>query len=343
MDFIKKESDKIADSAEIKKLEKLDELEKHVLAGAQITDAQIELLCTWDEKNIEALNNAAYRIREHYFGKSITFCGIVNAKSGVCSEDCKFCAQSKHYKTKSTITPFLSTAEIVEKAEVLYEAKASRYGIVTSGKGLDENDITKLVTAIKDVKKTGMIVDISVGIQDKKTLSLLKDAGAEGYHHNLETARSFFPKICTSHDYEEDVQTVADVVALGFYVCSGGIFGLGESFADRVELAKTLTELQVDSVPINFLHPIAGTPLAERAILSVAEALKIVALYRFMLPKKHLRICGGRHTVFQTEESQRLLFLSGASGMMIGDYLTVAGDSAIKDTKRAEALALAIN
>ncbi len=182
-----------------------------------------------------------------------------------------------------------------------------------------------------------MLPDLSPGILDWAQLKTLKDAGLKGYHHNLETSASFFPRMCTTHAYEEDVAAVRAGIEAGLYVCSGGIFGIGETWDDRVELALLLRELGVQSVPINFLHPIPGTPLEYRHTLSPEEALKIVALYRFILPDRALRICGGRLAVFGQERKQELLG-SGASGLMVGDYLTTSGgdvESDLREIKHA--------
>ena len=176
----------------------------------------------------------------------------------------------------------------------------------------------------------GLLADTSCGILGRDELEALKRAGCSGYHHNLETARSFFPGVCTTHDYEEDVRAVRLARQAGLYVCSGGIFGLGETWAQRAELALTLRELDVQSVPVNFLHPIPGTPLAHRPPLDRVEASKIVALLRFLLPDKHIRICGGRQTVFGPEHPVEPLE-AGASGLMIGDYLTTTGLDAARD------------
>ena len=176
----------------------------------------------------------------------------------------------------------------------------------------------------------GLAPDLSPGIHDRPQLKTLKYAGLKGYHHNLETSASFFPSMCTTHAYEEDVKAVRTGIEAGLHVCSGGIFGIGESWDDRVELALLLGELKVHSVPLNFLHPIPGTPLENQPVLSPEEALRIVALFRFLLPDRQIRICGGRPTVFSEARKAELL-QSGASGIMVGDYLTTRGGSVRSD------------
>jgi biotin synthase len=197
---------------------------------------------------------------------------------------------------------------------------------------------------VRLVRETGLAADVSVGVLSRERLQRLKDAGLSGVHHNLETARSFFSQICTTHSYEEDVEAVRLALSEGLFVCSGGIFGLGESWAQRAELALTLRELGVQNVPMNFLIPIPGTRMAHRPVLSPAEALKIVALYRLMLPRAHLRVCGGRGAVFGPAggPGQGELFDSGANGIMVGDYLTCAGTPPEADLRLAAALGLAV-
>jgi len=198
-------------------------------------------------------------------------------------------------------------------------------------------DLHGFAESVRRVAALGMAPDLSPGILDHSQLKTLKDAGLKGYHHNLETSASYFPRMCTTHTYSEDVGAVQAGIKAGLHVCSGGIFGIGESWDDRVELALLLRKLGVQSVPMNFLHPIPGTPLENRPVLKPEEALKIVALYRFLLPDRGLRMCGGRLTVFG-EAGKRELLVSGASGIMVGDYLTTKGGavrSDLEDINRA--------
>lgn len=273
---------------------------------------------------------AARDIRIERIGRTVSLCAIVNAKSGRCSENCAFCAQSAHHETNAPVYPFMSPAQVAQAAESMLHMGARRFGIVTSGLSPSGKDFNNLLESVRAVAKLGMEADASCGVLTRDQLAVLKNAGLKAYHHNLETARSFFPKICTTHDYERDVQTVSDAVAVGLYVCSGGIMGLGESWDQRAELALTLRELGVPSVPMNFLLPIPGTPMGTRAPLSSEEALKIIALFRFLLPDAHIRICGGRQIVFG-QNSGILPLEAGASGLMIGDYLTTKGLDAKAD------------
>ena len=269
------------------------------------------------------------KVRRRHKGMEVNLCSIVNAKSGLCKEDCSFCAQSIKYPTDVSEYPMASPEELVEAAEKAASAGAREFSIVTSGTGVEkEKDLAALTAAIKAMKgAVPMERCASLGILKRETLKKLKEAGLESYHHNLETGRSFFPKICTTHSYDDDVAVVKAAKEEGFYVCSGGIFGLGEKWAHRVELAATLKELDVDSVPINFLNPRPGTPLEKAKHLTPLACLRIIALVRLMMPTKDIVVCGGRPEALR--ELQPLIFAAGANGMMIGDYLTTPG----RDTK----------
>jgi len=306
-----------------------DVLSGALLAGGELDRFVQAVAGAADEALSELLVSAAV-VRKAYLGRTVSLCAIVNAKSGRCSENCAFCAQSAHFATNAPVHPFLEPAEIERAARAMRDMGARRFGIVTSGLSPSGADFDRLLESVRAVAALGMQADASCGVLTREQLTRLREAGLRAYHHNLETARSFFPSICTTHDYEEDVAAVRDALAEGLYVCSGGIFGLGESWEQRAELALTLRELGVQSVPVNFLHPIPGTPMESRTPLSPEEALKIVALLRFILPHAHVRICGGRQTVFGQSRGLEPL-QAGASGLMIGDYLTTRGLDAQAD------------
>ena len=261
-------------------------------------------------------------LREKRFGRRVRLCSIVNAKSGRCAEDCRFCAQSAAWPTGVDEYPLKTPEEIVAEAKQAKPWGAREFSIVTSGKGLKKEAeieaVCRAVLAIREEAK--LLTCASLGIVDDRTLARLKAAGLNKFHHNLECAKSFWPKICTTHPWEEDVAVVKRAKALGLEVCCGGIFGLGESWAERTELAETLRELQVDSAPLNFLNPIPGTPLENATWLTPLECLKIIALFRLMLPATRLQVCGGRH--LNLRDFQSWIFAAGADGMMIGNYLT---------------------
>jgi len=266
----------------------------------------------------------ACQILDHYLGQGVRLCAIVNAKSGRCPEDCAFCAQSAHHQTQVEAYPLMDPQEILHRAQAAKAMGARRFAIVTSGKALTEKELAKAVEAIRLIKKeTGLIPCASLGMITKKAALQLKAAGLNRFHHNLETARSFFPWICTTHAYEEDLDTLRTAKEAELQVCSGGIFGLCETREQRLELAYTLKEMEVDSVALNFLDPIAGTPLESSQALAPLEHLRFVALFRFILPDKDIRICGGRE--YGLRDLHPLVFWAGASGIMIGNYLTTTG------------------
>lgn len=267
----------------------------------------------------------AARIRDYFVGSTVHLCSIINAKSGRCPENCAFCAQSAHHQTGVEVYPLVDEDEIVRCATLAEKNGAGCYGIVTSGTRISQGEeLDRVCRAVGRIKsETGISPSCSLGIMDQATAIRLRDAGMETYHHNLETSRSFFPQICTTHDYEDDVATIRAAKNVGLKVCAGGIFGLGESFAQRIEMALTLRELDVDKVPLNFLNPVAGTRLEAANNLTPLECLSIIAVYRFLLPGKRLSICGGREK--NLRELQSWMFMAGANGTMTGNYLTTPG------------------
>ncbi len=281
-------------------------------------------------------------IKEKNGKNKIKTCSIINAKSGRCSENCAFCAQSSFYKTDIETFPLKSSEEILEFAKKL-DKKSERFSIVTSGKGIKtKEEKRKILETIELIKKeTSLKCCVSIGIVEKGFLKELKEAGVTGFHHNLETSRSFFPKICTTHNYEEDIKMIEAAKEIGFYTCSCGIFGLGESWEHRVELAETLKKLDVESLPINFLTPIKGTPLENKNELTPIECLKIIAFFRINFPNKDIRICGGRE--YNLRQLQPLIFSAGANGVMIGNYLTTKGRKIEDDFEMINDLKLKID
>jgi len=296
-----------------------------IIAGNNISTDEALKLTEAEGSNLHLLFAEASRIREHFKGNSIALCSIINAKSGRCPENCAFCAQSAAHKTDVQVYPLVDEDEIVKCAIDADRYGARCFGIVTSGTGIkpgkELETICRAMTRIR--QETAIAPSGSLGILDMDTALILKEAGMVTYHHNLETARSFFPQICNSHDYEQDVETVRCAKQAGLRVCSGGILGLGESMAQRIEMAETLRELDVDSVPMNFLDPVEGTRLENAKFLTPLECLKTIAIYRFMLPSKDISVCGGRDK--NLRELQSWIFLAGASGMMTGNYLTKLG------------------
>jgi biotin synthase len=265
-------------------------------------------------------------------GRQVSLCSIINAKSGKCSEDCRFCAQSAHYNTDSPIYPLKNRQEVLAAAAEAKQIGATRFSLVTSGRGMNREQvapIAELVAAIRE--EVGIKVCASLGILGVKELTILKDAGVSRYHHNLETSKEFFPQVVSSHTFEDRIDTIKACQEVGLEVCAGGIFGLGESEDDRISMALSLRELKVDSVPINILIPLPGTPFANLPAIPVAEVLRSIALYRLIHPKVPLRLAGGRESMLN--DLLGTAFMSGVDGMMIGGYLTQRGRSPAEDSR----------
>ncbi|MBA4397196.1 MAG: biotin synthase BioB [Syntrophus sp. (in: bacteria)] len=282
---------------------------------------------------------AAAEIRRHFKGDEISLCSIVNAKSGKCPEDCKFCAQSAHHATDVESYPLKKAAEIIKEAEAAGRAGAEMFGIVTSGKRIKaKKEWAEIIKAIRGINALGMKACASLGMIDEETARTLKDAGLYRYHHNLETSRSFFPQICTTHAYDEDVETVRAAQAAGLSVCCGGIIGLGEGIRHRIELAFTLRELNVDSVPVNILNPIKGTPLGQAPPLPPLEILMTISVFRFLLPDRDIKLSGGKEK--NLRQLLPLAIVAGANSLMTGHYLTTQGRNAALDIEMIKDLGL---
>ena len=310
---------------------RIKHLEELILKGSAITKEEAASITGISGSNLFNLFALADKIRSHFRGDIANLCSIVNAKSGSCSENCSFCAQSSQSKAEIDTYPLLKKELIIQKAREAKRFGIKRFSLVTSGRKISRKnllDIAEVITAIKDL---GIIPCASLGLLCEDELSVLKAAGLDRYHHNLETSVQYFPQICSTHGYADRIRTIHAAHSVGLSLCSGGIFGLGETWQDRVEMAFALRKLNVDSVPINFLIPIKGTALGKNKLLHPFEALKIVSLYRLILPRKEIRICGGRMQVLG--EFNSMIFLAGADGMITGNYLTTFGRSPEDDLK----------
>jgi biotin synthase len=296
-----------------------------VIAGGTLSGDEAVQLSRTAGSDLYFLFAEANRIRERVFGNEIFLCSIINAKSGRCPENCSFCAQSAFHATDAPVYPLVDENRMVECAREAEANGSTCYGIITSGTGIARGpELDTILRTIRRIRnETAISPSCSLGIIDRETAVALREAGMETYHHNLETARSFFPSVCTTHDYEEDVATVRAAKEAGLKVCCGGIFGLGENAAQRVELALTLRELEVDSVPLNFLNPVPGTRLEHASNITPLECLATIALFRFILPDRKISVCGGREK--NLRDLQSWIFLAGASGTMVGNYLTTPG------------------
>lgn len=324
-------------------------MEKHisrflqkVLAGGQLKLREaLELYKTTEPQTLSLLE-AANQIRTHFRGNRIGLCSIVNAKSGNCPQDCAFCSQSIHHKADIKRYPLISADQILDCAKKSAKIEATRFGIVTSGLSIkNREELSGVCQAIEKIRQYGQILpDASLGTLNKEGASQLKRAGLLRYHHNLETAESFFSNICTTLAFKERVKTVEVAKQTGLEVCCGGVFGLGETPRQRIELALLLRDLDVDSIPLNFLIPIPGTRLENMQVLDPFEILKIIAIFRFLLPSKEINVCGGREANLRGLQS--MIFFAGASGMMIGEYLTTGGRDPQKDLRMIGDLGLEI-
>ena len=256
-------------------------------------------------------------------------CSIINGKSGRCGEDCKFCAQSNFYPTKIDTYTLLPLAKIVAAAKMESANGAQRFAIVTSGRALQEQEIEMVCQSMAAIrKKTPIALCASLGLLNETQFRKLKAAGITRIHNNLETSRRFFPKICTTHRYDDKIAAIRAAQNSGLEICSGGIFGLGETAEDRIELAFTLKKLGIKSIPINILNPIPGTPLENEPSISDEALRRIIAVYRFLLPDVYLRLAGGRGNL---SDRGRACFSGGANAAITGDMLTTKGISAAED------------
>ena len=285
---------------------------------------------TWGA-DLFSLFASANRIRQHFKGDAIGLCSIINAKSGACPEDCSFCAQSSRSKSKIEVYPLLNKETVIQKAKEARKSGVKRLSLVTSGRKASAKDLLNIADIISELRTLGLLPCASLGLLEEEELLILKKAGLDRYHHNLETSEGFFSLVCNTHCYADKIRTIKAAQSAGLSVCSGGIFGMGETWHDRIDMAFALRELNVDSVPINFLIPIQGSMLEHKNLLHPFEALKIVSLYRFILPQKEIRICGGRIQVLG--EFHSMVFLAGADGMITGNYLTTLGRSPEDDLR----------
>lgn len=297
-----------------------DELKEKVQSGAMISK---EEALTLYEEPLEELCQAADEIRKQFCGNGFDICTIINGKSGRCSENCKYCAQSAYYHTAADEYPLLDTKEIVKQAKYNADRGVLRYSIVTSGRALNDSEVEKMCEAIREIKENVNIeVCVSFGLLNETQFRKVKEAGATRVHNNLETSRNNFPNVCTTHTFDDKVAAIKAARAAGLSVCSGGIMGLGETKEDRIDMALSLRELGVRSVPVNMLNPIPGTPYENNKRLTVDDMRRIVAVYRFILPEVSIRLAGGRGLM---EDKGAGCFQSGANAVISGDMLTTAG------------------
>lgn len=308
----------------------IETLKQLVIEGGKIDEEQAVALSQCSDK--EALYDAAHQITRHFTGDKFDTCSIINAKSGNCSENCKWCAQSGHYNTNVILYPLLPAEECVRHAVHNRKQGIGRFALVTSGKRLSGKEVRELGGIVRDIKEASDIkCCASLGLLDKEQLEVLKESGVENYHCNIETSPSYFPSLCTTHTIEEKMETIRRARELGFRICSGGIIGMGETMEQRIEMALFLQRQQVRSIPLNMLQPIPGTPLGDTPLLSEEEFLTTVALFRFINPQAYLRFSGGR-SLLSRETQQKALYI-GINAAIIGDLLTTVGSRVEEDKK----------
>lgn len=293
--------------------------------GEGVTREEAARIASIKLEDAMQLFHYAGKLRKHFRSDVISMCSIVNAKSGNCSEDCGFCAQSAHFKTQAPTYEMMSPEEVVAVAKQAKADGAESFGIVISGYGIKKEKeklaVGEMVKAIK--REVDIEVHGSFGILEQDVVDYLVECGVTQINHNLETSERMYPEICTTHTFENRIDTLKNIRNSGIKLCSGGIFGMGETPADRIDMAFTLRELDVETAPLNFLHRIDGTPLKNAETLEPMECLMIISLYRFILPKVELKVCGGRET--NLRDLQSMIFFAGADSMMVGNYLTTAG------------------
>jgi biotin synthase len=321
---------------------KISELGQRVLGGGQISrDEALWLINLEASADILDLLSWANRIREKFKGNKIHLCSIVNAKAGACSENCSFCAQSSFYQTGSPKYGFVDPEPVAEAAEEANKNGVTAVGLVAAWKGLKEGPmLDEVCDRIREMKAGGKTrPDASLGIiKSQYVANRLKEAGLECYGHNLESSRRFFPQTCTTHTFDDRLETIGYLKKAGIKICSGGIIGMGETREDRCDLAFELKAIGANVVPVNILNPIPGTPFANNVPLPVMEILKTIACFRFILPKQEIMIAGGR--TVNLRDAQSMIFMAGASALMVGNYLTTLNQPVEKDLQMLKDLGL---
>src|SRR6478736_5947311 len=332
----------IATSIDVKIHQRIAEFGERILEGGQLTrEEAMELFEIENSADILDLLSWANRIREHFKGNKIHLCSIVNAKAGACSENCSFCAQSSHYQTGSPKYGFIEPEPVNEAADEANKNSVTAVGLVAAWKGLNEGPmLDEVCDRIRELKAGGKTrPDASLGIIKKQEVAnRLKEAGLECYGHNLESSRRFFPNTCTTHTYDDRIETIGYLKKAGLKICSGGIIGMGETREDRCDLAFSLKEIGANVVPINILNPIKGTPFENVPPLPPMEILKTIACFRFILPRQEIMIAGGR--TVNLRDLQSMVFMAGASALMVGNYLTTLNQPVEKDLQMLKDLGL---
>lgn len=319
--------------------EKISELVKEIEEGFRFSRG--DDLSFFENEPLEDLEEGAGLLQKHFCGNHIDLCSIINGKSGKCGENCKYCAQAACHNTGVEEYDFLSKEEIIANAKANEKAGVNRFAIVTSGRALGGKDFDAAIETYEAMRDTLKIeLCASHGLLTREQFKRLRSAGVTSYHHNIETSRRFFPQICTSHTYDDRVQTIKTAKEEGLCVCSGGIIGMGETFEDRLDMAISLFELNIMSIPINALMPIKGTALENRSQVSPEDIMRTIAMFRFINPEANIRLAAGRKILPANGENA---FLCGASASITGNMLTTSGSTIKDDMEMLERLGLTNN
>ncbi|MCS7214082.1 MAG: biotin synthase BioB [Candidatus Calescibacterium sp.] len=312
-------------------IRKIEAMTKKILNGDSIDKEEAKFILNFPDEYIEKLFECATLIRQKFRGDKVDFCAIVNAKSGLCPEDCKFCSQSTKWKTGVQKYPLMPVGEIVKRAKEAYQMGATKFGIVTSGRGPTDKELEIICEMVKAIRREvpGISPDATLGELTEKQAQRLKDAGVDHSNHNIETSPRFFEKICTTHTYEDRLRTISNIKNAGIDLCCGCIFGMGETIDDRVEIAFELKKIDPKIIPLNFLNPRPGTPLEGVQLMKPQEAAKCISMMRFVHPSKQIKVAGGREVVFG--DKQDWVLKAGADDLMVGNYLTTTGQDYKKD------------
>jgi biotin synthase len=304
-------------------------LAQEIIKGKRITrkdDLSVFLTC-----NLKELCEGADKIREYFIGDTVDLCSIINGRSGKCPEDCKYCAQSAHNHTDCEVYDFLPEQKILEACKLNESEGVDRFSIVTAGRALTGEEFELAIHAYETMhRECNIDLCASMGFLSKEQLHRLHEAGVTSYHHNIETSRRNFPNICTTHTYNQKIETLKNVKAEGMCACSGGIIGMGETWEDRLDMAISLAELEIDSIPINALMPIKGTPLEDQEVLTEEDILRTIAFFRYINPEANIRLAAGRALLTNDGE---IAFQSGASATITGNMLTTVACATIRSDK----------
>lgn len=306
----------------------IEALADEIIAGRRLSHSDdLAFFETCDET---VLKRGADKIRSAFSGNKVDLCTIINGKSGRCGENCAYCAQSAHHKTACEVYGFLSQEKIIAEAKANAAEGVDRFAIVTAGKALDGEDFKKAIAAYRVIHAQCPTLELcaSFGFLKKEQFARLREAGVTSYHDNIETSRRFFPHICTTHTFDEKLATIRAAKEAGLYVCSGGIIGMGETFGDRIDMALELAALGADSIPVNTLMAIKGTPLENQKPLGDSEILRTIAMFRYINPAADIRLAGGRRLMKNSGEEA---FLSGANATITGNMLTTSGSTIKSD------------